>query len=259
MIKLFPTGPEAAATNETDRLDVEAEVANEPRTPPTDRPWLYTNMVASADGGTAVDGRSGQLGGPADKAMFAALRAVADVIIVGASTVREERYRPPNQNERIVADRLARGQSAHPRLAVISGSLSLDLDLPLFDDPENRPYIITTESAPDPERTRLGGDADILTAGTEGVDLVEALRELHRAGARTVLSEGGPSINGQLIADDLVDEWNLSLSPRLLGADSKRAAVGPLPAGPPRAMVLRRVWTEDDLLFCRWTRATTDV
>lgn len=276
MIKLFPSQPttdvpaddttaesKAAADGtaddgeqrSVDGFDIAAAIASEDRTGNGDRPWLYTNMVASADGGTAVDGKSGQLGGPADRAVFAGLRAVADVILVGASTVREERYRPPIQSAETVARRLEQGHPAHPRLAVVTRSLGLEDDLPLFDDPDHRPYIVTVDDAPSDRRDRLSERADILTAGASGVDLTTALKLLGSLGAKTVLSEGGPSLNGQLIGADLIDEWNLTLSPRLLGADSKRAAVGPLGAGPPRAMSLQRVWTEDHLLFCRWTRS----
>jgi riboflavin biosynthesis pyrimidine reductase len=266
MIKLFPQATTngnsgADLDDNTDEpinevADVRAAVAAEQRAAPGDRPWVYSNMVASADGGTAVDGLSGQLGGPADKAMFAALRSVADIIVVGASTARQERYRAPNQRDEVQAERVARGQAPHPRLAIVTRSLELDLDLPLFDDPDNRPYVLTVDSAPAERRERLTEVAEVLVTGETGVDLGTALTMLYGLGARTVLSEGGPSLNGQLIADELIDEWNLSLSPRLLGGDSRRAAIGPLPEGPPDKMSLQRVWTEDDLLFCRWTRRT---
>ncbi len=253
MIKLFPP----ATQEEHDvTLEPRAEVAAEARPSPSDRPWVYTNMIASADGGTAVDGLSGQLGGPADKAMFSALRSVADVIIVGAATARQERYRPAYTSDEIASERVSRGQAANPRVAIVTRSLNLDLDLPLFDDPELQPYVLTAASAPQDKRDELSEVAEVLIAGESGVDLPSALRSLHELGVRTVLSEGGPSINGQLIADDVVDEWNLSLSPRLLGGDSKRAAIGPLPEGPPEKMSLQRVWTDDDLLFCRWVRTT---
>ncbi len=260
MIKLFPPptvpdGPPGTTDGSAQEgFDVSAAIAGETRTGTDDRPWVYTNMVASADGGTAVDGKSGQLGGPADRAVFAGLRAVADVILAGASTVREERYRPPIQSDSTVARRLELGRNAHPRLAVVTRSLDLEDDLPLFDHPDHRPYIITVESSPSDRREQLAERADILIAGESGVDLAQAMALLGTRGAKTILSEGGPSLNGQLIADDLIDEWNLTLSPRLLGADSKRAAVGPLRAGPPTTMALQRVWTQDDLLFCRWTR-----
>lgn len=247
MIKLFPGDDEAA-------IDPRAAVAAEERPAEPDRPWLFTNMIASADGGTAVDGVSGDLGGPGDKTMFGALRGVADIILVGAATVREEAYRAPTTNEETAAARVARGQAARPRLAIVSRSLDIDLDLPLFDDPENRPYVLTAAAAPSERVDRLSGLAEVLVVGDDGVDLGTALAALRQRGAEKVLSEGGPSINGQLIAADLVDEWNLSVSPVLLGADSRRAAIGPLPAGPPVGMRLTRVWADDSFLFCRWIR-----
>lgn len=231
-----------------------AAVADEDRPPPPDRPWVYTNMIASADGGTAVGGLSGGLGGEADKAMFSALRAVADVILAGAATVREERYRPPEVSDTARAARLERGQASRPRLAIITGRLSLEPDLPVFQDPDKRPLIITSRAAPADRRRRLESVAEIIQAGEATVDLPEAVGRLRAEGTRWVLCEGGPSINGQMIARDLVDEWNLSVSPHLLGADSRRAAVGPVDGGPPRGMRLARVWAADDYLFCRWIR-----
>lgn len=247
MIELFPAGREAP-------IDPLAAVADEARPAPAGRPWVLTNMIASADGGTAVDGLSGQLGGPADKTMFSALRAVADVIVVGASTARQERYRAPIQSDEIAAQRSARGRAPHPRLAVVSRSLDLDRELELFATPENRPYILTTRTAPADRVRELEPVAEVIRAGEDQVDFDAALGALAERGAAIALCEGGPSINGQLIATDLVDEWNLSISPRLLGADSRRAAVGPMPAGPPVGMALRRVWTDDHFLFCRWSR-----
>lgn len=266
MIKLFPPSPAAEGSGDAqagtgvlaDRAAIRVAVAAEERPTPADRPWLYTNMVASADGGTAVDGLSGQLGGPADMMMFGALRAVADVIVVGAATARQEQYRPPNLSDEVVEERRSRDQSPHPRLAVVTRSLSLDPELPLFDDPSNRPIILTAESASPERRAAVEPLADVINAGDDGVNLGEGLRQLRRLGFNNALSEGGPSINGQLVADGLVDEWNLSLSPALLGGDSRRAAFGPVPAGPPRSMKLARVWTDDDLLFCRWVRSPDD-
>lgn len=250
MISLFPSESETI-------IDPWTAVASEARTHESGRAWVYTNMIASADGGTAVSGVSGDLGGPGDKEMFAALRSVADVILVGASTVRQEQYRPSNPRPSTVERRLERGQTARPIIAVVTRSLSLDLSLPLFSDPDYRPYVLTAASSPKNLREQLGERAEVIVAGETGVDMPTAVTELHSRGARTVLSEGGPSLNGQLIADGLIDEWNLSLSPSLLGADSKRAAVGPLGAGPPTDMSLTRVWTDDSFLFCRWVRRTS--
>jgi riboflavin biosynthesis pyrimidine reductase len=231
--------------------DVAAAVAAEERHARPGRPWVMTNMIATIDGATAVDGLSGGLGGAGDKAVFMALRAVADVIVAGASTVREEQYRAPTPSDEVMADRVARGQAPRPRIAVVTRSLNLDLDLPLFDG-RHRPFIITTESAA-PERLEpLAEVAEVIQAGEASVDLAAALGQLAERQTTTVLCEGGPSLNGQFVADGLVDEWNLTISPTLLAGDARRAAVGPLSSGPPGGMELSRVWADDSFLFCRW-------
>ncbi|MEM8926294.1 MAG: pyrimidine reductase family protein [Actinomycetota bacterium] len=236
-------------------VDPTEAVAAEERTPPAGRPWVMTNMIASADGATAVDGLSGDLGGPADFAVFMALRSMADAIVVGAATVRAEQYRPPGTGDedrrRIRAER---GQAERPLIVVVTSRLDLADDLPLFGDPTYRPLIVTVENAPEAERSRLEKVADVVTAGNDRVDMGAAMALLAERGISIVLAEGGPSLNGQLIADDLVDEWNLSISPLLAAGDSARPAHGRLPIGPPREMTLDRIWLDDDLLFCRWVR-----
>ena len=255
MISLHPDGGD-------EPIDVPAAVAAEDRRPmdaqaTLGRPWVLTNMIASADGATAVGGLSGPLGGPADKSVFGALRAVADAIVVGASTVREEGYRAPTGgNDRLRAMRAERGQEERPLVAVITASLSLDPDLPLFADPTYRPLVVTVDDAPAERRQAIERVADVVTTGTGRVDLGSALAELGRRGHRVVLAEGGPSLNGQLIADDLIDEWNLTLSPLLAGGTSSRPATGADLVPPGLTMSLARVWLEDDLLFCRWVRRT---
>ena len=111
------------------RDDVDPAVlhASHRRTPPPERPWVALNMVVSVDGATQVDGLSGGLGGPADRRMFLSLRSIADVILVAAGTVRAEHYGPPRTSPDQRAQRLARGQAECPRLAIVSGSLDLDL------------------------------------------------------------------------------------------------------------------------------------
>jgi riboflavin biosynthesis pyrimidine reductase len=223
----------------------------------TVRPWVFTNMIASADGATAVNGVSGDLGGPADQAVFAALRSVADAIVVGASTVRRERYRPPGDGgEQGRVRRLGRGQPERPLVVVISASLALDPSLPLFGDPSYRPLIITVDDSPPEQRRALSAVADVVVAGSERVDPATALALVAERGCRTALAEGGPSLNGQLLAADLIDEWNLTLSPLLVGGRSPRPAFGNDLVPPGIALTLTRVWLADDLLFCRWVRSS---
>ena len=261
MIQLFPStdddqrdhGAGAGAT-ENEATEVMHRVDRETREPAGDRPWVYTNMIVAADGATAVDGLSGQLGGDGDRMMFRALRAQADIILVGAGTARAEGYRPPQRYDEAQAQRSARGQQPRPRLALVTRSLNLDPDMALFDDsdPDTRPFVVSTRQALAERGADVADRAEPIAAGTEEVDLADALRQLRKLGFGRVLCEGGPSLNGQLVAQGLIDEWNLTIAPLLAGGDSKRAAVGPLPGGPPPGMALDRVWLREDYLFCRW-------
>jgi riboflavin biosynthesis pyrimidine reductase len=234
--------------------DVAALVAAEARPAPPDRPWVLVNMVASLDGAITVDGRSGGLGRPADKAMFSALRAVADLVLVGAGTARAEGYGPARPSEATQAARLRRGQAAVPRIAVVTGSLDLDLASPLFSDATARTIVVTHQQADPARRAAAAQVADVVVAGSGAVDLAAALRSLRDLGASVVACEGGPRLNGDLVAADLVDEWDLTVSPLLVGGDSGRAAAG---AGHPdgRELVLDRVLEGDGLLLTRWVRA----
>lgn len=234
--------------------DVAVLVAAEERPAPADRPWVLVNMVASLDGAIAVAGRSQGLGGPTDKAMFAALRAVADVVLVGAGTVRAEGYGPARPSEATRAARRARGQTDAPRLAVVTRSLHLDLNAALFTKAEHPTLVITCASA-DAERQRAVAErAELVVAGDDAVDLADALRKLAQRGTALVTCEGGPTLNGALIAADLVDEWDLTLSPLLTGSDEDRASRGPGPPAP-QPMRLDRLIEGDGLLLTRWLRA----
>jgi riboflavin-specific deaminase-like protein len=219
----------------------------------TGRPWLLVNMISSLDGATAVQGVSGSLGGPADRTVFLAIRAVADVILVGAATVRAETYSVPMLSTDRQTEREARGQAPRPRLAIVSRSLDLDLRAALFSDPAHPPFVVTTTDADVERRAALAKVAEIIEAGTGSVDLLSALDQLRSRGVNVVLSEGGPTLNGQLVAAGLVDEMCLSLSPMLVGGSSRRLAEGPIGTEPLR-LILDRVVTEDGFLFLRYLR-----
>ena len=222
-------------------------------------------MIASVDGAaTDPTGRSGGLGGPADLRVFSAIRAVADIVLAGAGTVRTERYGPARLLPALEDARRARGQSPRPRIAVVTRSLALDLELPLFREAtdEYRPIVITTTAGLDRVRSTGGATAtqdlamvaEIVVAGDESVDWYTALRALRStARAGVVLVEGGPNANAQLVAADLVDELCLTVSPQLVGADAHRIVRG-VGADVPRRMALDRVLREDDYLFLRYLR-----
>jgi riboflavin biosynthesis pyrimidine reductase len=190
------------------------------------RPWLLVNMIASLDGAIALGERSGGLGGPADHRVFFHLRELADVIIVGAGTARAEQYGPPRR----------RGQ----RIGVVTRRASLDWSSSLFTSGAG--FVITTEDAP-------AVPVDAVRAGHEQVDLATALGQID---GDVALCEGGPTLNGDLLAADLIDEWCLTVAPLLAGGSAGRAAVSAVehPSRFPTAQLL----TEDGYLFLRALR-----
>ncbi|MDZ7733711.1 MAG: dihydrofolate reductase family protein [Acidimicrobiia bacterium] len=159
------------------------------------RPWILVNMVASTDGATTIAGRSGGLGGPADREVFRALRGVADVILVAAGTVRAERYGPPKVTDDVRARRETRGQSPVPRLAVVTREIDLDLGAPVFTESDPPPIVITGGGADRARRTEVArAGIDLVLAGT-GVDA-----DLHRAVAAGELWAATAVVRGRTVA-----------------------------------------------------------
>jgi riboflavin biosynthesis pyrimidine reductase len=229
-----------------DPLDVYGE-------PPTaqGRPGLRVNMIASVDGATALGGLSGGLGGAGDKALFHALRALTDVILVGAGTVRAEGYGPPRLPDEEMAARERRGQEPLPRIAVVTRSLALDWGSPLFARPTSPPIVVAPADAPSDRLGRARTVADVVLAGTGSVDLPGLFAMLGEDGVRTVLCEGGPALNGRLADAGLVDELCLTVAPLLTASDAKRVVDGPA-LSPPAAMSLASACEEDGYLFLRY-------
>ncbi len=224
------------------------------RPAPADRPWVLVNMVTSADGATAVDGVSGALGGEADRVVFSAIRAVADVIVAAAGTVRADGYGPPRTPAPRRAEREARGQTPFPRLAVVSRSLDLDPDLPLFTEAPERTVVFTTAGADAHRIAALSPVADVVFAGEgSSVEPAAMVSHLHRLGARTVLVEGGPGLNGAFLDADLVDELNVTIAPALVGGSSPRLASGA--SEHVRPLRLAHLWEAGGVLLARYVRA----
>lgn len=212
-------------------------------------PWVMYNMVASVDGATAVAGGSTALNDEDDKALFAALRVVPDVVLAGAETIRAENYGPVRLDEQRRRRRVENGKDAVPRLAIATRSLRLDPELRVFGDPEYRPLVVTGEDAPEDRVAALSGLADIVQLPE--LDPESILGALGDPGI--VLCEGGPSLNGQLIAGGFIDEMNLTISPLVAVGESYRVAHGD-DLGSPVAMRLDRVLTGDRSLFLRYLR-----
>lgn len=222
------------------------------RRPVDGRPWVLANMVCGLDGSTAIDGRVGELSGPTDRKLFVDLRSVADVVLVGAETVRREGYGPVALSEPRRQAREASGKPPVPRLAVVSRSLDLDPTSKAFQPAPGGepPLIVTCETSPPDARARLGSVTDVIVAGTDRVEPELALRALAEAGHDVVLCEGGPSLLGELLAHDVVDELCLTLAP-IVGGDPLPVAVVPPGAGTAR-LRLAHVLEAEGSLFLRY-------
>jgi len=214
------------------------------------------NMITSIDGGATTEGKSGALGGDGDRAVFATLRELADVVVVGATTARVENYSGAQFSAAERVARLARGQSEVPPIAVLTRSGHLDRDAPLFHRTEVPPLVLTSSHAVADTTHRLGSLAEVVGAsGTdpESVDLPTVLNLLAERGLVRVLTEGGPGILGLFTEQDLLDELCLTVSPTLVGGNAGRIVTG---SGQVRsAMALQHALTDDEgYLYLRYTR-----
>ncbi|MCG2622751.1 pyrimidine reductase family protein [Arthrobacter sp. I2-34] len=192
--------------------------------PAREQPWVRFNFVASLDGAATHEGRAGGLGDAVDQHVFMLLRRQADVILVGAGTVRAEGYAGPLLSEADCRWRLANGLPAHPGIAVVSGSLDLDPDGAFFAQAPVRPLLLTTARADAGRRRALAPVADIVDAGTESAEPALMVAALAARGHRSIHSEGGPVLFGAFQAAGLVDELCLTVSPVLAGGTGKRIA-----------------------------------
>jgi len=231
-----------------------APYAKVDRSNPVGACWLMAHMVGGLDGSAAIRGRVGELSTAPDRQLFTLMRTLADVVLVGAETVRREGYgevRLPA--ERIVA-RQAAGQPATPPLAVVTRSLNLDWSSRAFASPppESRTLVITCEAA-DAERLERARDvADVVIAGDSRVDPVLAMRRLAELGHQVVLCEGGPTWLGELGAAGLLDELCLTIAP-LMGGDPLPVSISPAGA-PLNHFALCHVLRDGDTLFLRYER-----
>jgi riboflavin biosynthesis pyrimidine reductase len=217
-------------------------------------PWLRANMVSSADGAAMLGGLTSGLSSQADRRLFALLRTLADVIVVGAGTVRAEKYKPVRQHE--LWPDLRSGRTPTPPIAVITARLDLEPASPVIDmaPPSARTIVITTAQAPADRRAALEERADVIVAGQETVDLKAAVAALAERGHRRMLTEGGPRLLAQVSAAALLDELCLTIGPMLAGPGPDRILAGPPSAAAAQPLTLAHVLEDSGFLFCRYIR-----
>lgn len=216
--------------------------------PSTDRPWLRTNFVSTLDGAAFdADGRSGSLGGDADTQVFALLRSLADVIIVGAGTARAEGYQAVHADEVDGELRARLGLSPIPPIAVVSKSLKIPAGLLVPGQ-----FVITTGDAPQAQLDALREMVDVIAVGTGQIDWAQVFEQFAARGLNRLLCEGGPTLHGQLVELDLIDELCLSIAPIMAAGPAPRIAHSGLAITHP--MILGHSIAIDDLLLTRWVR-----
>jgi riboflavin biosynthesis pyrimidine reductase len=200
---------------------------------PADRLWLRANMVMAVDGAfTGPDGLSAGISGPADRRVFATLRRLADVVLVGAGTARAEGYRP----------------STLP-IAVVTGRLDLDLGSGLLAATEHRTIVLTTEAAGADRIAAARRVADVAVCGTDRVEPDRAVAALAERGHRRILCEGGPTLLGAVAAAGLLDELCVTVSPLLVGGRAGLLGQVRLPGA--IRLTTGHVLEEDGTLFLR--------
>jgi riboflavin-specific deaminase-like protein len=213
------------------------------------RPLVALNMIASVDGRIAISGRSAPLSSPADRALFHALRARSDAVMVAAGTLRAERYGPTIRNEQTRAQRAARGEREQPFAVVVTRTVDLDPELPLLRDPDSHVVIVT---ASDRELQPCAAQIEYIRAAT----LEEALLELaSRHGVRRIICEGGPFLNASLAAESLIDELFLSVSPLLVGGGDSTILAAAL-LDEPQPLELLALLEHDGVLFAHYASAS---
>jgi riboflavin-specific deaminase-like protein len=212
-----------------------------------ERPYLALNMVSNLDGKATIDWRTRGLSSELDRRLFHHLRTQVDAVMVGAGTVRVERYGRIVKSEELREKRRAEGLEPDPLAVIVSARLDLPADLPLLNEPDQRVVIATGSDAVLPD---LAAQVDYLRVGDDLPVLMARLSEDY--GVRSVLCEGGPTLNSYLLAADLVDELFLTLHPKLTGGAAALTIVAGRTLVAPAELGLESLAEGDGDLFTRW-------
>jgi 5-amino-6-(5-phosphoribosylamino)uracil reductase len=253
-LRLLLPGPAVVGNLEQHRADALQALADlyaYPDPAPTGG-HVRANMVATLDGSARdAAGSSRGISGPADTAVLGVLRALADVVLVGAGTARTEAedYRPLPARSAFAERRAAAGQGPAAVVAVVTASGDLDPASPLWA-PASASLVLTCEAAPLTRLRAVAGDERVVVAGKESVDPVQAVAALAERGLRRVLVEGGPTLLGAVAAAGVLDELCLTWSPLVVAGEGPRIA-----HGAPAELRLRpaHLLEAGGLLLGRWT------
>jgi 5-amino-6-(5-phosphoribosylamino)uracil reductase len=216
-------------------------------------PFIATNFVSTLDGRATIAGRATPIGSDTDLAMLFGLRSRFGAVMIGAQTMRIEPIGRLVPDADVRARRERRGLSHDPLAVLLTGSMDIPWDAPLFTNGGGRVLIFTGSDKEAPE-TATSLRVVRQEAGDDRVNLRDAMKHLRQErGVRSVLCEGGPHVLGEMVAEDLIDEVFLTIAPKLSGGSETRILEGDLPEV--RDMELVWLLEEDGELFTRWRRA----
>lgn len=212
--------------------------------------WLRTMMVTTLDGAfVGPDGTSKKISSREDRAVMAAARRDADVILIGARTLRAEHYSPVRTTPEDRARRTANGQEPAPVLALLTRTLDLPWRDAVFTESTVPPIVVTTSH----DRPMMPGGVGVVRLPGPDASPHALLDALHERGLNRVLVEAGPTLTGELVEAGLVDEMDLTISPRVTG----NAATPRVPMlAPPADFELAHVLRAGSFLANRYVRAT---
>jgi riboflavin-specific deaminase-like protein len=214
---------------------------------PPERPYLVLNMVSSVDGKATLEGETRGLSSDVDRVLFHRLRTQGDAVMVGAHTVALERYGRIVKDPELRAAREREGLAPDPLAVIVSARLTVPADVPILQEPEQEVVIAT---AAEHELEGVRGRVEYWRTGDDLPLLLGRLRD--ERGVRSVLCEGGPTLNSHLLAAGLVDELWLSVSPQLIGGVGDPSIVGGRQLPSPRPVELLSLARERDELYTRW-------
>lgn len=216
--------------------------------------WVRAMMVTTLDGASVgPDALSGSISSGVDRTVFDSVRRLADAVLVGAGTIRAERYRPMRAKPADADRRAAAGLSEAPRLAIVSATLNFDWVEPMWTESTHRPIIFTTPGSPRADEARL--HAEVVELAGERVDLVDVLDALEGRGLRRIDCEGGPKLLNDLVRQGLVDEADITVSPTFVGTELSPVTLGiDLESASQARFELAHALTQDDFLMLRYLR-----
>jgi riboflavin biosynthesis pyrimidine reductase len=190
--------------------------------------WIRANFISTLDGAaTGHDGRSGSINAGADREVFQLLRALSDVVLVGAGTARVEGYKRATAKDPWTS--LRKGRPAHPTTAVFSRSGNVPPGLSQAREASGEVLMLTCHGA-GAEAINFArgtlGEEHVIVTGEDTVDLTAAIDCLAARGLQRVLCEGGPHLMGALVASGHLDELCLTIAPILVAGEHPRITAG---------------------------------